>query len=144
MGAGQVSRVDSVEIAIRKSGENIQGSILCSDAFFPLETALIKLQKQVLKQSYSPAGPSGTRKSSMPAMKMVSPWSLQVKGVLNTSLTFYISPVQVKRVIFNNLTIFRNPGHKSTPLRSVDSCSGMMRLKPFYSTPIRLDSKAKR
>src|SRR2546421_7891368 len=35
VGAGQMSRVDSVEIAVRKAGERIRGSVLASDAFFP-------------------------------------------------------------------------------------------------------------
>ena len=35
VGAGQVSRVDSVDIAMKKSGDSIKDSILCSDAFFP-------------------------------------------------------------------------------------------------------------
>ena len=35
MGAGQPSRVDSVQIAARKAGERAQGSVLASDAFFP-------------------------------------------------------------------------------------------------------------
>ena len=34
-GAGQMSRVDSVEIAIQKAGQRAKGSILASDAFFP-------------------------------------------------------------------------------------------------------------
>ena len=42
VGAGQ-SRVDSVDIAMKKSGESIKDSILCSDAFSLLEIALIKL-----------------------------------------------------------------------------------------------------
>ena len=35
VGAGQMSRVDSVHMAVRKSGERCQGSVLASDAFFP-------------------------------------------------------------------------------------------------------------
>ncbi|MCY3020498.1 MAG: bifunctional phosphoribosylaminoimidazolecarboxamide formyltransferase/IMP cyclohydrolase [Planctomycetota bacterium] len=35
VGAGQMSRVDSVEIAIRKAGERAKGAVLASDAFFP-------------------------------------------------------------------------------------------------------------
>jgi phosphoribosylaminoimidazolecarboxamide formyltransferase/IMP cyclohydrolase len=35
IGAGQMSRVDSVEIACRKAGARAQGSVLGSDAFFP-------------------------------------------------------------------------------------------------------------
>ncbi len=35
MGAGQPSRVDSVEIALKKAGEEASGSVLASDAMFP-------------------------------------------------------------------------------------------------------------
>ena len=35
VGAGQMSRVDSVEIAIEKAGSRVAGSVLASDAFFP-------------------------------------------------------------------------------------------------------------
>jgi phosphoribosylaminoimidazolecarboxamide formyltransferase / IMP cyclohydrolase len=39
-GAGQMSRVDSVEISISKAGERVQGSVLASDAFFPFEDSI--------------------------------------------------------------------------------------------------------
>ncbi len=35
VGAGQMSRVDSVQIAVRKAGPRSQGAVLASDAFFP-------------------------------------------------------------------------------------------------------------
>jgi phosphoribosylaminoimidazolecarboxamide formyltransferase/IMP cyclohydrolase len=35
VGAGQMSRVDSVHIAARKAGERVRGAVLASDAFFP-------------------------------------------------------------------------------------------------------------
>jgi phosphoribosylaminoimidazolecarboxamide formyltransferase/IMP cyclohydrolase len=35
VGAGQMSRVDSVEIAVKKAGGRVKGSVLASDAFFP-------------------------------------------------------------------------------------------------------------
>jgi phosphoribosylaminoimidazolecarboxamide formyltransferase/IMP cyclohydrolase len=35
VGAGQMSRVDSVELAVRKAGERSRGAVLASDAFFP-------------------------------------------------------------------------------------------------------------
>lgn len=35
MGSGQPNRVKSVEIAIEKAGEEVSGSVLASDAFFP-------------------------------------------------------------------------------------------------------------
>jgi phosphoribosylaminoimidazolecarboxamide formyltransferase/IMP cyclohydrolase len=40
VGAGQMSRVDSVEIAIRKAGERSRGSVLASDAFFPFADSI--------------------------------------------------------------------------------------------------------
>jgi phosphoribosylaminoimidazolecarboxamide formyltransferase/IMP cyclohydrolase len=39
-GAGQMSRVDSVEIAIQKAGERAAGSVLASDAFFPFADSI--------------------------------------------------------------------------------------------------------
>ncbi len=35
VGAGQMSRVDAVQIAVKKAGDRVQGSVLASDAFFP-------------------------------------------------------------------------------------------------------------
>ena len=35
VGAGQMSRVDSVHLAVRKSGGRHQGAVMASDAFFP-------------------------------------------------------------------------------------------------------------
>jgi len=35
VGAGQMSRVDSVEISIKKAGDRAKGAVLASDAFFP-------------------------------------------------------------------------------------------------------------
>ncbi len=44
VGAGQMSRVDSVKLAIEKAGDEAKGSVLASDAFFPfpdgVETAM--------------------------------------------------------------------------------------------------------
>jgi len=40
IGPGQVSRVDAVEIAVRKSRDNLEGAILASDAFFPFRDSI--------------------------------------------------------------------------------------------------------
>lgn len=40
VGAGQMSRVDSVEIAIEKAGDRAVGSVLASDAFFPFPDSI--------------------------------------------------------------------------------------------------------
>jgi phosphoribosylaminoimidazolecarboxamide formyltransferase / IMP cyclohydrolase len=39
-GAGQMSRVDSVEIAVKKAGQRAAGSVLGSDAFFPFPDSI--------------------------------------------------------------------------------------------------------
>ncbi len=40
VGAGQMSRVDAVELAIHKGGERTPGCVLASDAFFPFEDSI--------------------------------------------------------------------------------------------------------
>jgi phosphoribosylaminoimidazolecarboxamide formyltransferase/IMP cyclohydrolase len=40
VGAGQMSRVDSVQIAIRKAGDRAKGAVLASDAFFPFADSI--------------------------------------------------------------------------------------------------------
>jgi phosphoribosylaminoimidazolecarboxamide formyltransferase / IMP cyclohydrolase len=40
VGAGQMSRVDSVEISIKKAGERTRGAVLASDAFFPFDDSI--------------------------------------------------------------------------------------------------------
>ncbi len=40
VGAGQMSRVDSTEIAIRKAGERTKGAVMASDAFFPFADSI--------------------------------------------------------------------------------------------------------
>ncbi len=40
VGAGQMSRVDSVEISVKKAGDRLNGSVLASDAFFPFDDGI--------------------------------------------------------------------------------------------------------
>ena len=40
IGAGQMSRLDSVRIAVEKGGERVRGGVLASDAFFPFRDGL--------------------------------------------------------------------------------------------------------
>ena len=56
VGTGQVSRVDSVDIAIKKSGDNINGAILCSDAFFPFRDSIDKIAGTGIKAVIQPGG----------------------------------------------------------------------------------------
>ncbi|MDB2351298.1 bifunctional phosphoribosylaminoimidazolecarboxamide formyltransferase/IMP cyclohydrolase [Candidatus Marinimicrobia bacterium] len=56
VGAGQVSRVDSVDIAIKKSGAEIKDSFLCSDAFFPFRDSIDKIAGSGIKAVLQPGG----------------------------------------------------------------------------------------
>ena len=40
LGAGQVSRVDAVHMALRKGGQNVAGGVMASDAFFPFRDSI--------------------------------------------------------------------------------------------------------
>ena len=59
VGAGQMSRIDSVKIAIRKSNENklnLKDSILASDAFFPFSDSIALAAKQGILGVIQPGG----------------------------------------------------------------------------------------
>ncbi len=56
IGAGQMSRVDSVKIACRKAGELAKGSVMASDAFFPFPDAVEEAAKAGVKAIIQPGG----------------------------------------------------------------------------------------
>jgi phosphoribosylaminoimidazolecarboxamide formyltransferase/IMP cyclohydrolase len=56
VGAGQMSRVDSVEIAIRKAGDRTSGSVLASDAFFPFEDSIHRAAEAGVVAIIQPGG----------------------------------------------------------------------------------------
>ena len=56
VGAGQMSRVDSVEIAIRKAGERSVGAVLASDAFFPFADSIEAAAKAGVAAIIQPGG----------------------------------------------------------------------------------------
>ncbi len=55
-GAGQMSRVDSVELAIRKAGQRAEGSVLASDAFFPFPDSIELAAKAGVRVIVQPGG----------------------------------------------------------------------------------------
>ncbi len=55
-GAGQMSRVDSVEIAIKKAGDRVKGSVLASDAFFPFPDSIEHAAKAGVVAIIQPGG----------------------------------------------------------------------------------------
>lgn len=56
VGAGQMSRVDAVEIAIRKAGSRSEGSVLASDAFFPFPDSIELAAKAGVAAIIQPGG----------------------------------------------------------------------------------------
>jgi phosphoribosylaminoimidazolecarboxamide formyltransferase/IMP cyclohydrolase len=56
IGAGQMSRVDSVKIACSKGGERIEGSVMASDAFFPFPDAMEEAAKCGVVAFIQPGG----------------------------------------------------------------------------------------
>jgi phosphoribosylaminoimidazolecarboxamide formyltransferase/IMP cyclohydrolase len=55
-GAGQMSRVDSVEIAIKKAGERAAGAVLASDAFFPFPDSIHRAAEAQIAGIIQPGG----------------------------------------------------------------------------------------
>jgi phosphoribosylaminoimidazolecarboxamide formyltransferase/IMP cyclohydrolase len=55
-GAGQMSRVDSVEIAIKKAGDRSPGSVLASDAFFPFPDSIHRAAEAKVAAIIQPGG----------------------------------------------------------------------------------------
>lgn len=56
IGAGQMSRVDSVMIACQKAGAKTQGSFLASDAFFPMPDSIEKAAEAGVRAVIQPGG----------------------------------------------------------------------------------------
>jgi phosphoribosylaminoimidazolecarboxamide formyltransferase/IMP cyclohydrolase len=56
VGAGQMSRVDSVHLAARKSGERSKGAVMASDAFFPFRDNVDEAAKAGIAAIIQPGG----------------------------------------------------------------------------------------
>ena len=56
IGAGQMSRVDAAEIAIKKAGNRIEGAVMASDAFFPFRDSVDLAAEKGIKAIIEPGG----------------------------------------------------------------------------------------
>jgi phosphoribosylaminoimidazolecarboxamide formyltransferase / IMP cyclohydrolase len=56
VGAGQMSRVDSVDIACRKAGHRAQGAVMASDAFFPFRDGIDRAAAAGVRAVIQPGG----------------------------------------------------------------------------------------
>jgi phosphoribosylaminoimidazolecarboxamide formyltransferase/IMP cyclohydrolase len=59
VGAGQMSRVDSAIIAVRKAGDRARGSVAASDAFFPMPDGVETLTAKGVTAIIQPGGSKG-------------------------------------------------------------------------------------
>ena len=56
LGAGQVSRVDAVHMALRKGAKNVAGGVLASDAFFPFRDSIDAIKDSDIALVIQPGG----------------------------------------------------------------------------------------
>lgn len=56
IGAGQTSRIDSVNIAVKKAGNRCKDAVLASDAFFPFSDSIIKSVRHGITAIIQPGG----------------------------------------------------------------------------------------
>jgi phosphoribosylaminoimidazolecarboxamide formyltransferase / IMP cyclohydrolase len=56
VGAGQMSRVDSVKVAVMKAQQSLQGSVVASDAFFPFPDGVEEAAKAGATAVIQPGG----------------------------------------------------------------------------------------
>ncbi|HEV3204714.1 MAG TPA: bifunctional phosphoribosylaminoimidazolecarboxamide formyltransferase/IMP cyclohydrolase [Gemmataceae bacterium] len=56
VGAGQMSRVDSVHLAVRKAGVRVKGTVMASDAFFPFRDNIDEAAKVGVTAVIQPGG----------------------------------------------------------------------------------------
>ena len=59
IGAGQMSRIDSVEIALAKADSKADGAVLASDAFFPFPDSIHRAAKAGVSAIIQPGGSKG-------------------------------------------------------------------------------------
>lgn len=56
VGAGQMSRIEAVEIAVKKAGDSTKGAVLASDAFFPFKDSVEIAAKHQISAIIQPGG----------------------------------------------------------------------------------------
>jgi len=70
IGAGQMSRIDAVDIACRKAGDRARGAVLGSDAFFPFSDSLELAARQGVSVFIQPGGSLRDREVIEAAQKL--------------------------------------------------------------------------
>ncbi len=88
VGAGQMSRIDAVELAVAKAKGSPHGAVLASDAFFRFGTVWKRRQRLEWGRSSSPAARFATLRSSKPPTGTAWPWSSLGFGISSTDSSF--------------------------------------------------------
>ena len=94
VGAGQMSRVDSVEISMKKQVNELLRFSLASDAFFPFDDG-VRMAKGVVRL-FNPVVLNATRKSLTPVTSWVLRWSSLDVGISNTNMSVRLFERSVK------------------------------------------------
>ena len=99
VGAGQMSRVDAVEISIKKAGERTQGAVLASDAFFPFDDSIHRAAEAGIAAVIQPGGFPPRRRSNRrlqsarPTDDLHRPTPLQaLSGLVSSELRRFPEP----------------------------------------------------
>ena len=90
IGAGQMSRVDAVRIAVEKArahGHSLEGAVLASDAFFPFADGPELALEAGIGAIIQPAARSATTRSSRPCVRRGRRWSSPAAGTSGTDVT---------------------------------------------------------
>ena len=83
IGAGQMNRVGSANIAIEQAGEKAKGSALGSDAFFPMGDTVEAAAKAGVTAIIQPGGSIRDEESIQKQMNTASPWSSLALDISN-------------------------------------------------------------
>jgi hypothetical protein len=81
VGPGQTNRVASVKIAIEQAADRLDGAVLASDAFFPLQIMSKKLPKQESKRLSNPVVRYVIKMRLTRQINTVLPWSSREHGI---------------------------------------------------------------
>ena len=87
VGAGQMSRVDAVNVAVMKARDasrSLSGSVAASDAFFPFRDGLDAVAAAGATAVVQPGGSVKDAESSPPLTSTISPWSSPARDTSGT------------------------------------------------------------
>ena len=91
VGAGQMSRVDSVKLGAMKAILPLAGTVVASDAFFPFPDGVEEAVKHGATAFIQPGGSLRDEDVSRPPTAWASPWSSPASAI--SGISYIASPV---------------------------------------------------